>query len=261
MGCVGDGLNRRGWGALFGGGDKGCLRMGGVMRHSGGVTRQSVWIYLATALCLLLMAVFGFLARARARLRLNPEPVAEPVAETVAETVTARRTQDNVGIEPEWVIIALYSGDEESARRAEATWFRRDKGIGRVATGFYRGADVECRSPWAGGGEFQNMRRAFLQASRCFPHARLFARLNIDSKVDTDQLVGQVLNMSAVDYLGRPVKSSGLVFASGADGYVLSLKSVRRLESCAPSSLFDSFEDAAVGYCLQEAGINLTHLP
>ena len=162
--------------------------------------------------------------------------------------------------EPKWVFLALYSGDEESARRAESTWFRRDKGIGRVAMGFYREADVECRSPWVGGSEFHNMRRAFLQASRCFPHARLFARLNIDSKVDRAGLIRQVEALPGADYLGLPVRSGGLVFASGADGYVLSLESVRRLESCTPPPQFDGFEDASVGACLSSAGIGLVYL-
>jgi hypothetical protein len=154
-------------------------------------------------------------------------------------------------ISPDWVFLALYSGDDEIARRAEATWFRGD--VGRVAFGFYKSVDVPCKSRWVQASTFENTRRAFLQAKRCYPTGKYFARFNVDSNVDRAQLMARV---GTADYFGSPVKSGNSVFASGtlADGYVLSLKAVRQLQSC---NVSESNEDAGIGECLRVAGIEL----
>jgi hypothetical protein len=153
-------------------------------------------------------------------------------------------------VSPTWVFLALYSGDDESARRAEATWFKGD--IGRVAFGVYKSADVECRSRWKQASTFENVRRAFLHAATCYPTAKFFARFNVHSQVDRVQLMQRV---GEVDYFGIPVQSGGLVFASAADGYVLSLKAVRQLAFCNAST---DNEDAGIGECLRDAGIRLS---
>lgn len=162
-----------------------------------------------------------------------------------------------------WVFIVLYSGDYESAQRAETSWFLQRPGIGRAAFGFYGNTTVECRSHGTHRGVFHDTRQAFLQAARCFPEARFFARLNLENGAEMQRHMRYVeeLGGNASDYVGLPVESDGLVFASVQAGYVLSRDSVRRLESCAPSPQWSGLEDSGVGECMQKAGVGLTYLP
>ena len=151
------------------------------------------------------------------------------------------------------ILLALYSGDTEDAERAETTWFRKG---GRVAFGFYGGADVDCVSPWIQASAFVNVRRAFLKAAECYPRGKCFVRLNIGAAPTAAEAICRRANDA--DYVGQPIRSGELSFASGPDGYALSRRAVRRLGNCTPSPRFDGFEDSAVGECLWRAGVVLT---
>jgi hypothetical protein len=156
------------------------------------------------------------------------------------------------------VFLALYSGDRADAARAEATWFSGDKG--RVAFGVYSEEDartVRCVSPWRQASAFVNVQAAFMRASECYPRGEHFVRLNIGADpAAAAALVSQAA--PGIDYLGHPIRSGGLAFASGPDGYVLSMKAVQRLKNCTPSAQFDGFEDSGVGECLWRSGIEFT---
>jgi len=156
--------------------------------------------------------------------------------------------------DPPCILLALYSGDRADALRAEATWFR--PGAGRVAFGFYGGAGVECASPWIQASAFVNVRRAFLKAAECYPRAERFVRINIGAAPAAAEAICR--RSYGADYAGRPIRSGELSFASGPDGYALSMEAVRRLGNCTPSAQFDGFEDSGVGECMWRVGVGLT---
>lgn len=161
-----------------------------------------------------------------------------------------------------WVLVVLYSGDDESARRAEASWFRPQPNVGRVAFGFYKNTSVACRARWTQGDWFINTRNALKQAMRCYPEGRFFVRLNLENKTDllNHQAYVESLPINLSHYVGVPVESQGLVFASNQDGYIMSRESVKRLSFCYTYSEWNGFDDASIAACLNQTGITLTHL-
>ncbi len=96
-----------------------------------------------------------------------------------------------------------------------------------------------------------------MKAAECYPRGEHFARLNIGADpAAAAALVSQAA--PGIDYLGHPIRSGALVFASGTDGYVLSMKAVQQLKNCTPSAQFDGFEESGVGECLWRSGIEFT---
>jgi hypothetical protein len=161
-----------------------------------------------------------------------------------------------------WVLVVLYSGDDESARRAEASWFRPQPGVGRVAYGFYKNTSVVCRARWTQEDLFINTRNALKQALKCYPEGKFFVRLNVGHRDNllNHRVYVESLPVNLSHYLGLPVKSQDGVFASNEDGYILSRDSVQRLAFCHKSTNWEGFDDASLAKCLRNTGITLTHL-
>lgn len=161
----------------------------------------------------------------------------------------------------EWVWLIHFSGHGDRSRAVWNTWARRfDPRVAIVAFGAPVPEHLPTHAKTAAaytGSAWGKTLQAFREARRLYPTASYYSKFDDDSYVYSKNLHRRLFaEPGKIKYGGYPLRSDGVIFASGGAGYSVHQSVLAILERC-PEHGLSEYEDLAMRKCL---GIDPTDL-
>lgn len=157
----------------------------------------------------------------------------------------------------EWVWLIHFSGHGDRSRAVWNTWARRfDPRVAIVAFGtpvpghVPRHATIVTAVDQAGDAWSKTL-HAFRAARRLYPSAIYYSKFDDDSYIYSKNLYRRLFTEPGkIKYGGYPLRSGGVIFASGGAGYSVHRSKMSILEQC-PDQGLSEYEDLAMRKCLE----------
>lgn len=162
----------------------------------------------------------------------------------------------------EWVWLIHFNGHGDRSRAVWNTWARRfDPRIAIVAFGRPVLEDVPRHATVLvaakTGDAWEKTLHAFRAARRLYPDAIYFSKFDDDSYVYSKNLHRRLFaEPGQIKYGGYPLRSGGVIFASGGAGYSIHQSLMPVLEQC-PEHGLSEYEDLAMRKCLEIDPVDL----